>query len=601
MTQKTLYQCFCCGGGFGSLFAANCAAAERATDAPPALRRRTLLTGAVAAAALLPSVAPAQVAAATTVFTGGTILTVDARFSQAEAIAIRGNQIVAVGSDAAVRAAAGADATVVDLHGRVMLPGFIEPHAHVVAGAVVDSLMEYVGMVRFGTTAQVLEHLQAKAKATPPGEWVMARNFDPALQTGPAAIGFAELDEVSTEHPVFVLNASGHLAYANRKAFAVAGIGDDVKNPAGAEFVRDGAGRLTGEMKNNLAFGQVLLENPAVKGADPVRALVRLLDRWGRLGLTTASELALGSLSQSPADLKVMMAAAQSGQLKVRIRAYPFYTLGVETWDKAGVKPDDGNALARVVGYKLVADGSNQGFTGLQREPYVNTDNRGIAYMSPEEIKAQAVDRARKGWQLAIHGNGDAGIDNALAGLQAASDAGVDMGKLRARIEHCSMLHDGQIAKMKQLDVSASFLIGHVYYWGVAMRDKVFGQARVQRLVRARSVEKAGIGFTLHSDFMVTDPNPLHMMQMAVTRRTWKEPDFVLAPDERISVESAIRAVTSEAAWQLRSEHEVGSLEPGKLADFVILDADPRRVDPERIKDIAVLETWMDGRPVFRA
>jgi predicted amidohydrolase YtcJ len=133
------------------------------------------------------------------------------------------------------------------------------------------------------------------------------------------------------------------------------------------------------------------------------------------------------------------------------------------------------------------------------------------------------------------------------------------------------------------------------------MRDTVFGSPRVLRLVRARSVERAGIGFSLHSDFMVTDPNPLHMMQMAVTRRTWKEPDFVLNPAERVSVESAIRAVTSEAAWQLRSEHEIGSLEAGKLADFVILDRDPRRVDAERIKDIAVLETWMDGRQVYAA
>jgi predicted amidohydrolase YtcJ len=163
------------------------------------------------------------------------------------------------------------------------------------------------------------------------------------------------------------------------------------------------------------------------------------------------------------------------------------------------------------------------------------------------------------------------------------------------------MLHDEQIAKMKALNVSASFLVGHVYYWGVAMRDNVFGPQRVQRLVRTRSVEKAGIGYSLHSDFMVTDPNPLHMIQMAVTRRTWQDPQFVLAPGERVSVESAIRAVTAEAAWQLRSEHEIGSLEMGKLADFVILDKDPRRVDPEHIKDIAVLETWMDGKQVFSA
>ena len=594
------YECFCCSGAFGSLFAANCEPAGLAVQQAPPVRRRTLLTGAVAAAVAWPAMARAQGAAAT-VFTGGTVLTVDRRFSQAEAIAIRGNRIVAVGSDAAVRAAAGAQAQVVDLRGRVMLPGFVEPHAHVVAGALVDSLMDHVGMTRFATTALVLEHLKTKARTTPPGQWIMGRNFDPSLQAGPASIGFAELDAVSKEHPVFVLNASGHLAYANRRAFAAAGIPDDVANPQGAEFVRDASGRLSGVMKNNLAFGKLLFANPAVKNADPVKALIGLLGKWGRVGLTTASELALGSLSQSPADWQVMMAAAQSGQLKARIRAYPFYTLGADAWDQAGVKPDDGNALARIVGYKLVADGSNQGFTGLQREPYLNSDDRGLAYMSIEDLKAQAVDRARKGWQLAIHGNGDAAIDNVLTALQAVSDAGVDMSRLRARIEHCSMLHDEQIAKMKSLKVSASFLVGHVHFWGVALRDKVFGSQRVQRLVRARSVEQAGIGYSLHSDFMVTDPNPLHMIQMAVTRRTWQEPQFVLAPGERVSVESAIRAVTAEAAWQLRSEHEIGSLEAGKLADFVILDQDPRRVDPERIKDIAVIETWMDGQQVFSA
>ena len=598
--KHATYECFCCSGAFGSLFAANCEPAVLAVQQAPPVRRRTLLPGALAAAGAWPAMARAQGAAAT-VFTGGTVLTVDRRFSQAEAIAIRGNRIVAVGSDAAVRAAAGAQAQVVDLRGRVMLPGFVEPHAHVVAGAVVDSLMDFVGMTRFATTALVLEHLKAKARTTPPGQWIMGRNFDPSLQAGPASIGFAELDAVSKEHPVFVLNASGHLAYANRQAFAAAGIPDDVANPQGAEFVRDASGRLSGVMKNNLAFGKLLFANPAVKNADPVKALIGLLGKWGRVGLTTASELALGSLSQSPADWQVMMAAAQSGQLKARIRAYPFYTLGADAWDQAGVKPDDGNALARIVGYKLVADGSNQGFTGLQREPYLNSDDRGLAYMSIEDLKAQAVDRARKGWQLAIHGNGDAAIDNVLTALQAVSDAGVDMSRLRARIEHCSMLHDEQIAKMKSLKVSASFLVGHVHFWGVALRDKVFGSQRVQRLVRARSVEQAGIGYSLHSDFMVTDPNPLHMIQMAVTRRTWQEPQFVLAPGERVSVESAIRAVTAEAAWQLRSEHEIGSLEAGKLADFVILDQDPRRVDPERIKDIAVIETWMDGQQVFSA
>jgi len=296
-----------------------------------------------------------------------------------------------------------------------------------------------------------------------------------------------------------------------------------------------------------------------------------------------------------------MLDAAQSGRLAARIRAYPFYTIGEKAWDDAGVKPGNDNALARIAGYKLVADGSNQGFTGLQREPYLSSDDRGLAYMSAEELRTRGIERAKKGWHLAIHGNGDAAIDNILDACEAMRDAGVDMSKVRARIEHCSILHDDQIARMKELGVSASFLIGHVHYWGVAMRDHVFGEEKAQLLDRCRSLEKAGVGFTLHSDFMVTDPVPLHMIEMAVTRKTWKEPNYILAPDEAISVESAIRALTYEAAWQLFSEHEIGSLEAGKLADFVVLEKDPRKVDPDSIKDIKVLETWMDGQQIYRA
>jgi predicted amidohydrolase YtcJ len=219
--------------------------------------------------------------------------------------------------------------------------------------------------------------------------------------------------------------------------------------------------------------------------------------------------------------------------------------------------------------------------------------------MSADELKSVALDRAEKGWHLAIHGNGDAAIDNILDACAALRDAGIDMDKVRARIEHCSILHDDQIGRMKDLGVSASFLIGHVHYWGVAMRDEVFGEQKAQLLDRCKSCEDAGVGFSVHSDFMVTDPVPLHMIEMAVTRKTWKEPDYVLAPQERISVESAIRAVTSEAAWQLFSDHEIGSLEPGKFADLVILDKDPRMVGPDALKDVKVLQTWMDGKQVY--
>ena len=617
--KKEIYGCACCSTEFGKIFTGNKRVTELSSLNPSEvamdrtrnfcegkINRRTFLKGSlvvVGTAALLPGLPGCTKASkeATTVFKGGTILTVDSKFSQAEALAIRGNRILTVGTEAKVLAATGKNANILDLKGKTVLPGFIDAHTHVVAGSVVDSVMEYVGMARFGTVDEVLNHLEVLTKDKAPGEWVVVRNFDPSVQVGPDALTFKELDAVSTKHPIFVFNASGHLAYANSEAFKVAGIPADVENPPGAEFVRDKDGKLNGVMKNNVAFLQILSKYPALSKANPIEALVELLNKWSKFGLTTVSELSLGGLSQSPADVSVMYDAARSGRLSARIRSYPFYSIGEKAWDDAGVKPGDGDALARVAGYKLVADGSNQGFTGLQREPYLNSDDHGLAYMSAEELEVRAIERAKKGWQLAIHGNGDAAIDNILDACDAIRRAGVDMNKVRIRIEHCSILHDDQIARMKDLGVSASFLIGHVHYWGVAMRDEVFGEEKAQLLDRCKSLEKAGVGFTLHSDFMVTDPVPLHMIEMAVTRKTWKEPNYILAPDEAISVESAIRALTYEAAWQLFSEHEIGSLEAGKLADFVVLEKDPRKVDPDSIKDIKVLETWMDGQQIYRA
>lgn len=593
--------CDCCGAAYAGFYDA-CLAARRSHRLPAmAFARRSFLAGTAMAGGLLAAPAAARPRPETRVFHGGSILTVDHGFREARAIAIRGNRILAVGSEADVFRAAGADASRVDLGGKVMLPGFIDPHTHVLAGALADSVMENVGMTRHASAAEVLAHLKARAAVTPPGEWLMARNFDPAVQAGPEALTFADLDAVSTTVPVFVMNASGHLAYANRAAFAAAGIPEDVANPPGAEFVRDSSGRLNGVMKNNVAFLKVASASPAMARAEPVSALLALLAKWGSLGLTTVSELALGTLTQSPKDAELLFAARRSGRLRARIRAYPFYSLGADAWDRAGVRPGDGDSLVRIAGYKLVADGSNQGFTGLQREPYLQSDSRGIAYMTAEEITAAAIDRARAGWPLALHANGDAAIDMVLDACEAVRDAGIDLARIRPRIEHCSMLHDEQIARMKALGVSASFLIGHVHFWGVWMRDRVFGPQRVRLLGRLNSTETAGVGYTIHSDFMVTDPDPLHMIQMAVTRTTWREPDFILNPAERVSVESAIRAVTSEAAWQLFSEHEIGSLEPGKLADMVILEQDPRKVPVDRIRDIRVLATWMDGERVFEA
>lgn len=532
-------------------------------------------------------------------FHGGTILTVDESFSEVEAIVIKDKKIVAVGSFEELNNNYGQNAKLINLEGRTMLPGFIDPHAHVISFAPTVFLTENIGLVNFPNTDDALKHLKEIATNTPAGEWIMGSNWDPAVQEGPAALTIKELDGVSTEHPIFILNTSGHLAYVNSKAFEMAGISQDIKNPSGAEYVRDEKGRLNGVIKNNIAFLPIWLANPAVTELELPDAITSLLNDFNKFGITTTSEFALGASTQSTSEFEVLIEASKRDDFTARVMAYPLYTLN-QKWTDAGVQMYDGNDLAMLTGFKLIADGSNQGFTGLQRESYVHSHGTtGVQYMTVEEIIAIGKQRAKEGWQLALHGNGDKAIDNILEALDTLNNRGIDLTKIRPRIEHCSILHDDQIEKMKELGVSASFLIGHVHYWGTFMRDSVFGPEKVQLLDRCASVEEKGISYTLQSDFAVVQPDILKMIEIAVVRNTFKEPDYILAPQEKVSVESAIRAVTSEAAWQLMIEDKVGSIKAGKFADFVILEKDPRKVDKNKISKIRVLQTWMNGKIVF--
>jgi predicted amidohydrolase YtcJ len=268
--------------------------------------------------------------------------------------------------------------------------------------------------------------------------------------------------------------------------------------------------------------------------------------------------------------------------------------LRADGFDQSGIRPGDGDELVRATGWKIISDGSNQGRTGHQREPYLDTDDRGIAYVDPSDLVTIVQHRAEQGWQVVVHANGDRAIDDVLTAFGALDP------ELRAerrhRIEHCSILHDDQIERIAALGLSPSFLIGHVHYWGQAFRDDLFGPEKADLLDRTASCSAAGITWTIHSDEMVTPMEPLRCIENAVARNLWREPDSVLAPDERVSVEQAIRAMTADAAWQCHSDDEIGTLEAGKRADMVVLAADPRSVDPTSIRDIEVLETWMDGR-----
>ncbi|MEM9300954.1 MAG: amidohydrolase [Pseudomonadota bacterium] len=567
-------------------------------------RRRFLQIGAAGLAGLAFSrQLLADAHAPTVVFRGGTILPVDAAFSEHSAIALRGNRILAVGADDEVAAVAGSGARVVDLAGRCVLPGFIEPHMHFALMAGLGHF-EDIGAFQnatFDDTLDAIKQIRAAAEAAVPDEWVTGRQFDPVLLEPPRDLTIQDLDPIIPDRPAFFLNASGHIGYVNSKALELAGITKDTPDPEGSEFGRYEDGSPNGVLYGPTAHMPVLLLNPGVKermDSGFVQAGRELGDLSAEMGITTLCDQATGVVN-GPPELEAYRAMYEGGRMKARIRAYLYgQHIG---WIQSDVKPGDGDALMRVAGWKVVTDGSNQGFTGRQREPYHTRDTRGIYYVEPDELQEMVLKLGQRGWPLALHGNGDAAIDSILDAVENAAAEGVDVNALRVRIEHCSILHDDQIERMRPLGMCPSFLINHVHYWGHVMRDEVFGPEKVQLLDRCAAVEEAGLTWVNHTDAPVSPLGSLHKIRVAVVRDLWREPETILAPQERVPVETAIRAVTSNAAYQCHSEHEIGSLEPEKLADLVILEEDPREVEPTKISDIKVSETWMDGRQVFSA
>jgi predicted amidohydrolase YtcJ len=571
-------------------------------------RRRFIYagSGALASAALwgcgreTGSESAGETAANTYVFRNGVILPVDQAFSEYSALAVRDGRVLAIGTEDEVLGLAGRGATEIDLDGRVVLPGFIEPHMHFALMAGLGHL-EDIGPFEQPTFDDAISALARIREEAGPDDWVMGRQFDPILLEPPRDLTARDLDPVVPDRPVFVLNASGHIAYANSRALELAGITRDTEDPPGGEYGRYEDGSPNGVLYGTAAHTPVLLRNEQIARRMEtgfVEAGREVGEQAVALGITTLCDQATGALG-GPAELDSYRAMYDGGQMKARIRAYAYSEQ--PGWDEAGVEFGQGDALMRVAGWKVVTDGSNQGFTGRQREPYHTRDTVGIFYVEPDDLREMAIDRGKRGWPLSLHGNGDAAIDSILDAVEAARDAGVDVAALRCRIEHCSILHDEQIERMQALGMVPSFLINHVHYWGHVMRDEVFGPEKVQLLDRCKAVEDAGLNWVAHTDAPVSPLGSLHKIRVAVARDLWKEPDTILAPQERVSVESAIRSVTSSAAWACHSENEIGSLEPGKLADLVVLEQDPRKVEATAISDIGVSETWMNGERVFQS
>lgn len=566
------------------------------------IRVRTSVVLSTFCAAFLLTQSALVYAAADTIFLGGPIVTVNANNEEVEALAVKDGKIVALGQQAEIKKNwSGSKTKVIDLKGRTLMPGFVEPHVHIVLTSMVEGLWLDLSnfTLPYDTLDTISTKLRAALKNVPPGGWLAGFGVDPS-RTSPfmAELTTEVLDKVSTDIPIFIVNQSGHIAYVNTKAFEVAGVTNKTPNPPGGGiYVKDAQGNLTGKLIEPPSYLPFQAKMPVPTQAQVIEAMRKTTMKLAMKGITTSAEITVGANLGLENELGLYQYLMANGGLPVRVRAY-LYGSAIPKGFNA-IKPNQGDERLRFVGVKFLADGSTQGLTAALNEPYTypaGTENKGSLNYKTETLLNDIRPYFDQGWQISIHANGDRAIDQALENYTTLLAGVAQPEKRRLRIEHFTITKPEQIIQTKKLGVVPGFTIGHVHYWGEPFHNQIVGPARANRIDASASMKKEGIRFAYHSDSPVSPYGPLKYITQGVTR-VWQSPfERVLGPKERVSVDDAIRAVTIDAAYQMMSDHEVGSLEAGKLADFVVLEKNPRTTAPAQIADIKVLETWVGGQ-----
>lgn len=531
------------------------------------------------------------------VFRNGTIRTMASGQEMVEALAIGGGRILAAGPAAEVNALCGKATRVVDLNGRTLLPGFIDPHHHYTLSALMGQLLLDVGYSKCKTKAEALKSLRSAASKTPPGQWIAAGNYDNLLQGGD--LSMAELDAVSADRPIYVMYVNGHVGASNSIGFRRTGIDEDATTvPGGGHFGRGADGKLNGLIFEQPALMRFIAKAVSTPTPEVIAtALKSYAKEVAAAGNTTLHE---------PGTVKpewVDHLAALSNSLDVRLSA-SFSTDAAEASKAyAGLGPATtarhvAGSRFSLYGMKLWADGSNQAEMAAQTEPYLNSTGKGALNYSLPQLAALCHAAKEAGWPILIHCQGDASVDEALDAIEQVYGAHPETG-LNV-LQHATMARRDQIERAKALGVEISFIPDFVHLYGAAYRDVIFGESRAQFMSPAGVADQVGVGFSLHSDAPAAGlpVNPLRHVQTAVTRRCAVD-GSVIGPGIAVSVHAALKAITATAARHIGLGDDIGTLERGKQADLTILAGDPYRCAPEDISAIVVSETWVAGERRF--
>ncbi len=555
-----------------------------------------LMSSALASATMAQEVAD-------TIYSGGPILTIDDTRPTAEAIAAKDGRIIAIGTIDALMAHKGEGTRLFDLNGRTLLPGFVDSHGHAVMGglqalsanllpppdgpngdipSIQNSLRDWIA-----DNAQTVERVNL----------IVGFGYDESQLAEKRPPNRHELDEVSADVPIILVHQSGHFGVANSKALEVAGITKGSKAPPGGLIRFDDDGEPTGVLEEN-AFFAVLTPLIASLGEEGLRAFARAgTALWASFGYTTAQE------GRSAAEVDAALkAVAAEGDILIDVVTYPDVLMNRD-YIAANVSMDYKDRV-RVGGAKLTIDGSPQGFTALRDRPYYDPVGvyppgyAGYASASMEQTQEAVSWAYENGIQILTHANGEGASDMLIAAIDSAqSEFGAR--PIRPVLIHGQFQREDQVDSYQRLGVFQSVFPMHTYYWGDWHRDHTVGPINAENISPTGWLRQRGMMFGSHHDAPVALPDSMRILSATVTRRT--RSGDILGPHHRVDVWTALKAMTLWPAWQHFEEDQKGSLEVGKLADFVLLSENPMTIDPEDLDDINVLVTIKNDTVVYKA
>lgn len=534
---------------------------------------------------------------ATLVVRNGRVWTGDRAHPRAEAMAIVGERIAAVGTDTEIAAWIGPETLVLDARGKSVLPGLIDAHVHFSSGGL---QLTRVDLRDAATPEEFARRIGEFAERLPKGEWVLGGTWDHELWGGDPLPHRSWIDPLTAAHPVFVRRYDGHMGLANTLALERAGITRQTPDPPGGVIVRDADGTPTGVLKD-AAMELVERVIPEPSEEQRTRAVLAALAEANRFGLTGIHDIS------SPADLRVYQALRRQGRLTARI----YSILPIAQWKSladAGIRAGLGDDWLKIGALKVFADGSLGSSTALFFAPYLDApETSGLAMYPEPEIRQMILDADLAGLQLCIHAIGDRANRMILEAYAEAArrnpawDGSAPGATRRWRIEHAQHIHPDDFAKFAQLGVIASMQPYHAIDDG-RWAEKRIGKERCRTTYAFRTLLDAGVVLAFGSDWTVAPLNPFTGIYAAVTRRTLdgKHPNGWF-PEQKITLEEALTAYTMGSAYAEFAEATKGTLTPGKLADLVVLDVDLFAIPPEALADVQVRFTVVGGRVVYRS